>query len=129
MDKNIMDYTLEELRNMENFGSAEDHFSSVVIVPMNYVHDSGYLCMKFILLNEEQKIIGVCGGSSDVICLDGIGGYGKSFNLKNRESVHRVGWELDCLPKSGCLRLFSSHKKMFFPSGIIVSTAEIYAEE
>lgn len=128
MDKNIMDYTLEELRNMENFGSAEDHFSSVVIVPTNDVHDSGYLCMKFILLNEEEKIIGVCGGGSDVICLDGIGGYGKSFNLGNKESVHRVGWELDCLPKSGCLRLFSN-KKMFFPSGIIVSAAEIYAEE
>lgn len=96
-------YTLEQFRALENF-KPEEPFTSVVLVPMDYEHDSGYLCMKFVLLNEEQKIVGVVGGGSDVVNLNGIGGYG--WHMQYFDNPRCFGWSIDCLPKSQCMRLF-----------------------
>ena len=104
-EKWLGDYTKKEFLEMENFGSGET-FNEIVIVPTRKKHDSGYLCMKFILAYHGE-IVGVVSGWSDVVHINGIGGYGeKWFGL--RQTMPRVDWEIDCLPKSGCLRLFSS---------------------
>ena len=102
MEKTIREYTKKELLEMENFG-ADEIFDSLVIVPTNRKHDSGWKCMKFILVRGED-VVGAASGWSDVVHLNGIGGYGKDFDIYKMQRP--IGWCIDCLPKSGCLRLF-----------------------
>lgn len=102
--KDIKEMTKKELMELENF-IPKKHFTGIVIVPMNYEHDSGFQCMKYILLNHWD-IVGVVGGGSDVMHINGIGGYGKEPNYITR-MVKAHDLRIDCLPKSKCLRLFS----------------------
>lgn len=102
MEKDIMKMTRKELQELENF-KPEGAFNGVVIVPMQENHDSDYSCMKFILL-DHLDIVGVVGGNSDVVHLNGIGGYGK--DLKEMDKPKRHAWSIDCLPVSKCVRLF-----------------------
>ena len=127
--KGYNDYTLGELRSLDYFLDVGEVFDSVIIVPMDYLHDSGYRCMKFILCNDHKgEIVGVVGGGSDVIHLDGIGGYGLDFDRGlNTGMCPCVGWKLDCLA-CGCLRLFpSSNLRMTLRDGIICSSFEVYS--
>lgn len=104
MNKDIMLMTKKELMNLENFYKG-DKFNAFVIVPMNYKHDSGYQCMKYILL-DKFDIVGVIGGGSDVIHFNGIGGYGKNPDyVKRLVKAHDI--RIDCLSKSKCIRVFS----------------------
>lgn len=101
--------TRQEYLNMDYFMPNEP-FHSIIIVPTEEIHDSGFVCMKFILA-DGAKLVGVVGGWSDVININGIGGYGKDFRTAiTTRMVPCVDWSIDCLPESGCLRLFS-HKK------------------
>lgn len=102
--KDVKEMTKKELMELENF-IPKKNFTGIVIVPMNYKHDSGFQCMKYILLNHWD-IVGVVGGSSDVMHINGIGGYGKEPNYTTR-MVKAHDLRIDCLPKSKCLRLFS----------------------
>ncbi len=102
--KDIKEMTKKELMELENF-IPKKNFTGIVIVPMNYKHDSGFQCMKYILLNHWD-IVGVVGGGSDVMHINGIGGYGKEPNYTTR-MVKAHDLRIDCLPKSKCLRLFS----------------------
>lgn len=103
--KNINEYTLEEFRAMEE-KEPEGAFNAVIIVPMEEIHDSGWRCMKFILANRNE-IKGVVSGYSDVVHINGIGGYGRYWeNAARTGMVPRHSWSIDCLRGSGCLRLF-----------------------
>lgn len=97
--------TREEFEKLDYFKAA-DKFNGIVIIPTNELHDSGYGCMKFALLKHDE-VVGCVGGGSDVIHLNGIGGYGRKYN--NTNMVKRIDWSIDCLP-NGLLRLFCSHK-------------------
>lgn len=46
-------------------------FSQVIIIPTDDIHDSGFRCMKYILLKWKDglNVVGVVGGYSDVIHL------------------------------------------------------------
>lgn len=98
----------EEFENLDYF-EPTDEFNGVVIIPTNKLHDSGFGCMKFALINGGE-VVGCVGGGSDVICLNGIGGYGKDFcgSLKTN-MVKRIDWTIDCL-SNGLIRLFCSYK-------------------
>ena len=100
MTKNLNEYTLEEFREMELFGE-DCLFNSVVIVPMNELHDSGYRCMKFILC-ENEVIVGIVSGWSDVVHPNGIGNNGLSDDWS---VTPNIGLSIDCLAESGCVRL------------------------
>jgi len=89
---------------------------SLIILPLGGrkrdLHDSGYRCMDFIAVNDDGTIMGRISGSSDVINIEGIGGFGK--NGLNRygkvpDLLPPREWNIDCLAKSGCLRLFSGY--------------------
>ena len=81
-------------------------FTSFVIVPTGQLHESGWGCMKFVLLNKS-KIIGSIGGYSDVIHIDGIGGYGRWDGQGwVPKEVPPKSWAIDCLP-CGYLRVFA----------------------
>lgn len=109
---NIKDMTLEELlavpynKTLGEIGV----FKGFIIVPTGDLHDSGFGCMKFVLTHHDD-IVGAVGGGCDVVHLNGIGGYGIDWqkNLADKK-VPVIDWSIDLLPKSGCLRVFSSHK-------------------
>jgi hypothetical protein len=107
-----LDSTKAEFENLDYFKPTQE-FDGVVIIPTNELHDSGFGCMKFALLNN-RNVVGCVGGWSDVVHLNGIGGYGKygdkDFDeaLKNNKT-RRIAWSIDCLP-NGLIRLFCCHK-------------------
>ena len=107
--KLVIDYTKEEYLALEN-KEPNGYFSQVIIVPTDKIHDSGYRCMKYILC-EKNEIVGVIGGWSDVLHLNGIGGYGRNFNETiDTKKTDVIDWKIDCLPISGCLHLFANRK-------------------
>lgn len=109
---NIQDMTLDELLAVpysKTFGKVGT-FKGFIIVPTGELHDSGFGCMKFVLTHHND-IVGAVGGWCDVVSLNGIGGYGLGWrqSLTDRK-VPVIDWSIDLLPKSGCLRVFSSHR-------------------
>ena len=86
-------------------------FNCLVIIPTNYKHDSGYRCMEYCAVKDGEPI-GIFGGGSDIIHLDGIGGYGKcgiggygKWTMEIPNKFDRKPWNIDCLP-CGYLRLW-----------------------
>lgn len=116
--------TLEELLAIEG-EEPKGRFAAVIIVPIpGELHESGWRRMKFVFVKRDGMVVGVSGGASDALHLNGIGGYGKDFKtalLSGKTDV--VDWSIDCLPTSGCLRLFSS--KALELKGFCCSDAEI----
>lgn len=129
--KKLNDYTLEELRAIENFGEQEE-FSAFAIVPMEELHDSGYRAMKFIL-ERDGEIVGAASGWSDVVHVNGIGGYGAYgddfMSALKSQMVPRVGMSMDCLPKSGCVRFFCDRGRIMKAEDIIGSDFIFYFRE
>ena len=106
MNKKLSEYTREEFLAMENFGE-DQKFTGIIIVPTDDLHDSGYRTMKFIL-TKRGSIVGAVSGWSDVVHINGIGGYGRNWeHTMTTQMVPRTAWSIDCLPVSGCVRLFT----------------------
>ncbi len=120
---------LEE--GFEGFDPNKDTFGSMVIIPTGEMHDSGYQCMEFALIDMDEIPICRVNGIADVICIDGIGGYGvrgitKAFrSADGTRVVIPHGWSIDCLP-CGYLRLFGCRMGLERPYRTS-STFEIYA--
>ncbi len=101
---NMTKKDFQELPEIET-NSFNDKFTSIVILPTNYVHDSGFKCMDYILVGRNSEPIGKISHGSDVLHINGIGGYGK--NIENMGSrIKPISWGIDCLKKSKLLRLF-----------------------
>lgn len=111
---NIFDMKKSDFKNIPRFDwkQTEIKFDDLVIIPTARKHDSGYRCMEYCAV-KNGKPIGIFGGSSDVMHLDGIGGY-------------RKPWKIDCLP-CGYLHLWCSGYKMK-ASGCL-SDFKIYTEK
>lgn len=117
----------EEFENLDYFAPTGE-FNGIIIIPTNEMHESGYMCMKFALM-DHWEVVGCVGGSSDVIHLNGIGGYGKYENFKEALKTglaKRVDWSIDCLP-NGLIRLFCSKKLEL--DEIICSDFNLYVKE
>lgn len=87
-------------------------FDSLIILPMRQRHDSGYRCMDFVAVKDNEPFCRL-SGCSDVIHIDGIGGYGHNWLDTYSGVPHLVppsGWNIDCLPVSGLLRMWSRGK-------------------
>jgi len=102
---------------------------SLIILPgrARDIHDSGFRCMDFVAVvgNEPTCLLSGC---SDVIHIDGIGGFGYRWTDKYDgvpKSIPPSGWSIDCLPKSGLLRMWPSSGKI--RCGEALSSFEIYA--
>ena len=108
-------------------------FDSLVIIPTRYKHESGYMCMDFVACVGEHPVCRL-SGCSDVVYLDGIGGYGLNNWYKKRESeiinetvleeTEVKNWTIDCLP-CGYLRLLSARNGLV--CGLAVSDFQIYS--
>ena len=111
----------EKVPERTHFNEQIGLFNSLVIIPMDYLHDSGYKCMDFVAVDNNNEPICRLSGCSDVLHLDGIGGYGQFIEelAKNRPIE---GWSIDCLP-CGLLRIFCSG---WIEAGSAVSDFEIF---
>ena len=101
----IMQMTKEDFQKVPSVELPQT-FDSFVIVPTGELHDSGWSCMKFVLLDKLRNVIGSIGGYSDVIHIDGIGGYGRRWSDRVPMAVPPKSWTIDCLP-CGYLRVFA----------------------
>lgn len=124
--KDINDWTRKDFNNLPCRKWNEDvgEFDSFVILPMRQLHDSGFRCMDFVAVKGDQPICRL-SGCSDVVHLDGIGGYGYDWLKKYGtcpELVPPSNWSIDCLRKSGLLRLFSGK----LVAGEALSSFELY---
>jgi len=111
----------EKVPERTHFDEQIGLFNSLVILPMDYLHDSGYKCMDFVAVNEHDEPICKLSGCSDVLHLDGIGGYGK-YDGRLAENRPIEEWSIDCLP-CGLLRVFCNG---WIEAGYAVSSFEIF---
>jgi len=74
-----------------------------------HLHDSGYRCMAFVACIGADPICQL-SGCSDVVHIEGIGGYGRNW-YERLGTIPRTGpvrdWSIDCLDESGLLHLFA----------------------
>lgn len=106
---NIFSMTKEDFEKVpDRQGWSRDvgEFDSLVIIPQDYAHDSGWMCMDFVAVDINGEPICKLSGCSDVLNFDGIGGYGDYRADKTTIYVEPKGWSIDCLP-CGYLRVFS----------------------
>ena len=125
---NVFTDDAETLKNL-NYMKPEEPFNGFILIPTGEVHDSGYGCMKFILLNHD-KIVGCVGGGSDVVALNGIGGYG-GYDEIAKESIRTrkvpvIDWSIDLLP-NGLFRVYTS--KNLKIDGMVLSTFQVVDAE
>ena len=108
---NLNDITYDELFSQPYFiPDPGAIFNSIIIVPLPKMHDSGYSCMKFILMHQGN-VVGVVGGNADVMML---------------LSSNKYSWNLDCLNESKCIRLFTQaniHVTIYDCSSFIISAS------
>lgn len=95
--------------------------NSLVILPglSKDIHDSGFRNMDFVAINRNGEPICRLSGGSDVIHMGGISIYGE-----NAEA-----WTIDCLPKSGLLRLFLLDPNKELMAGEGLSSFCVYAAD
>ena len=101
--KDLNEYTLKELQDIENFGKNEI-FDSMILVPSNEIHDSGFRCIKGILV-RNGGIVGAVSGWSDVVNPNGIENSRQDLSWYEKDCVPYMGLSIDCLVKSKCMRL------------------------
>ncbi len=112
--------TVAELRAVPLLPRMEDVLCrTVIIVPTEELHDSGWRSMEFILENEKGEV-GRVGGWSDALHIEGIG---SALYLNKRGA----GWTIDCTP-SGFLRLFRLGHGLIRVRLPALSSFEIFAE-
>ncbi len=91
------------------FGKKTDPINSLLIVPNNSIHDSGYMQMDFMAIDEEGFIKYKFGGCSDVLFLE-------TMIYANRNN-----WSIDCT-RHGIVRLYANRPIII---GDDLSTLEI----
>ena len=121
---------LKEFIELKPFEPKEP-FNGFIIIPQMYceLHDSGYRMIKIALTNKG-RVVGCVEGCTDVIHLNGIGGYGK-FNDKYEDRVSTrtgpiIDWSIDVAP-NGLVRVFCSHELCM--DGFPLSDLPIYLKE
>ena len=118
----------EKVPGRERFDSDVGTFNSLVIIPTDKMHDSGYLRMDFVAVDDEDEPIALLSGCSDVLHIDGIGGYGRDYRYAGiipfSSPIPIRAWSIDCLPKSGYLRLFCKHD---LTCGAALSSFEVFS--
>lgn len=91
--KSIIDYTLEELKELPYDTDSlvrGKKYNQIIIVPTNELHDSGYICMKYVLIKIGMKY------PPEVVAV--VGGYSDALHISVKANI-------DCLPNSKCLRV------------------------
>jgi len=104
-------------------------FKEPEVYEIDGLHGSGFRLMDFVAVEDGHPICRL-SGCSDVLHLDGIGGFGYNWIAKGDvpKLIPPKGWRIDCLPKSGLLRIWpSSQKYKKLIAGAALSSFEISA--
>jgi hypothetical protein len=94
----------------------------IVIMPTKKMHDSGYRMIDFVAIKDGKPLMRL-SGCSDVLHIDGIGGSG--YTREYSKFVERKAWSIDCLRKSGLLRMWVSDYNLV--CGGSLSSFELWA--
>jgi len=117
---------LESIPHRNNWDDEIGLFDSLILLPARRkeeLHDSGYRCIDFVAVREGKAICRL-SGCSDVLHINGIGGYGK-FTGTIPDTMPIMSWNMDCLPRSGLMQLFcAGHKLRADPA---MSSFSVYA--
>ena len=131
---NIEQMTITDFKNLPLLSDKESKdsliFDSIVILPTQKRHSSSYRCMDFVGVRDNEAICRL-SGCSDVLHIDGIGGFGihkLDFGTSLPKELPIRDWNIDCLAGSGLLRLFS-HRYRIQVDRFAVSSYEIFAVE
>ena len=103
--KDIMEMSREEFFELpyrSGLNTGLELVDFIVILPCDGIHDSGYTALDFVACRGREPICRLSGGS-DVINLEGIIG---------ENGARKPGWSMDCLPKSGLMRLRSEERRV-----------------
>lgn len=101
----IFNMTREDFKQIPTISPEQTAtFSSLVIIPTEEIHYSGWRCMEFVAVDKSGEPMYKMSGYSDVLHIDGIGGYGEHDWRTVPTYVEAKGWSFDCLP-CGYLRL------------------------
>lgn len=127
--------TKEDFDNVPSrkWGKDIGDFNSLVIIPTGELHDSGFMCMDFVAVDDKNEPIAKLSGCSDVIHLDGIGGYGKRnwhctiMGTELPRMVSPKGWCIDILP-CGYVRIFSRNRNGLSCSKMSLSDFELWSD-
>lgn len=123
-EKSFEYWTIRELKALPNRGWDEDVgvFDRLIILPQRKLHESGFRCMDFVAVKRGKPFCRL-SGCSDVINIDGIGGFGE-WSGEIPKLIPPKGWSIDCLKKSGLLSIFT-HDEL--KAGAALSSFELYA--
>lgn len=124
--KKINEMTQQDFKSVKyraSFNNDIGVFEALVVLPGRKIRDSGYRCLDFVAVKDESALFRL-SGYSDVVDFNGIGGYGEwTGRLSN--PIPGVSWCMDCLPKSGLLRIWANG--FLLKIGSALSTFELYA--
>jgi hypothetical protein len=114
--RNIHDMTRSDFEQLPHRDWDEDigQFDCLIILPTKHKHDSEFACMDFVACDGDRPICRL-SGCSDVVHINGIGGFGKDWTKKFGgvpTAIPPVDWSIDCLFKSKLLRLFTHQYKL-----------------
>lgn len=127
---NVKDMTKKDFKALpyrDSWDKDIGEFNSLVILPTGKRYDDlDYQCMDFVAVKNGEAICRL-SGYSDVIHIDGIGGYGKDWYQKGRvpSMIEVKAWSIDCLHKSGLLQIFVWDGKL--TCGAAISSFELWA--
>jgi len=131
INKTISDMTIKEFRLVpfrESWSCEIKDIDNIIILPSNIdekLHDSGFILLDFVACRDNKPVCR-CSGCSDVIHLNGIGGYGFWYDDKIPTTTPVISWNIDCLPGSGLLRLWCNYKLRI---GFALSSFEIFIDK
>lgn len=126
-DMSVGDF--QRLPSRSSFDMDIGRFSTLVLLPTENLHDSGYRCMDFVAVKDYEPICKLAGGS-DVLELDGTSGYGYNWLQKYSKCPDKVppkSWKIDCLKRSGLLHMWCQNYDL--KAGPSLSSFDIYAIE
>lgn len=127
--KDINDMTQKEFQALplRKDWSEEVMADALIILPTRRLHDSHFRCMDFVACVSKDLLLRL-SGCSDVMHIDGIGGFGYKWLEQYGtcpKAVRPIGWSIDCLKTSGLLRIFASSYKI--KCGASLSSFEMFA--
>lgn len=128
MKKTLNEWTRKQLEKLPYRKNWHENVicDCLIILPLRRKHDSGFACMDFVAVIKDVPTMRL-SGCSDVIHIDGIGGYGeRGGRLELPTMIPTRAWNIDCL-KNGLLRLFVSNGWNKIKCGPSSSSFEIYS--
>lgn len=109
----IYDMTKKDFLNLPLLEPGEIDCESIVIVPLNRKHETGFGLFGVAVVDENGEALGFATKISDVIQLGGSGGYGYNWYEEyggTPKAVVPSFWRMELMPKSQLVHLWTGNK-------------------